>query len=64
MPSYIRAPVPGGSYFFTVALLERRRRLLTEHIDGLREAFIYPTILSWLKSLYTLNARRWWISQS
>jgi putative transposase len=39
MPHYIRAYVPGGSYFFTVALLERRRRLLTEHIDALRAAF-------------------------
>jgi putative transposase len=42
MPNYIRAYIPGGSYFFTVALLERRRCLLTEHIDALREAFIYP----------------------
>jgi len=39
MPNYIRAYVPGGSYFFTVALLERRRCLLTENIDTLREAF-------------------------
>jgi len=39
MPNYIRAYVPGGSYFFTVALLERRRHLLTENIDALREAF-------------------------
>ncbi|MGQ0593818.1 MAG: REP-associated tyrosine transposase [Gammaproteobacteria bacterium] len=38
MPHYIRSHVPGGSYFFTVALLERRRRLLTENIDALREA--------------------------
>jgi putative transposase len=39
MPNYLRAYVPGGSYFFTVALLERHRRLLTERIDVLREAF-------------------------
>ena len=39
MPRYIRAIVPGGSFFFTVALLERRRRLLTEHVDELRTAF-------------------------
>lgn len=39
MPNYIRAYIPGGSYFFTVALLERRRCLLTENIDALREAF-------------------------
>jgi putative transposase len=39
MPHYIRAYIPGACYFFTVALLERRRHLLTEHIDALREAF-------------------------
>jgi putative transposase len=39
MPRYIRAHVPGGTFFFTVALLERRQRLLTEHIDDLRNAF-------------------------
>jgi putative transposase len=39
MPRYIRAFVPGGTFFFTVALLERRRRLLTEHIGDLRVAF-------------------------
>jgi putative transposase len=39
MPHYLRAHVPGGSYFFTVALLERRRRLLTAHINALRAAF-------------------------
>jgi len=32
MPQYIRAFVPGGTFFFTVTLLERRRQLLTEHI--------------------------------
>jgi putative transposase len=39
MPQYIRAIVPGGTFFFTVTLLERRRNLLTEHIDNLRAAF-------------------------
>ena len=39
MPNYIRAFVPGGTFFFTVALLDRRRSLLTEHIDELRQAF-------------------------
>jgi putative transposase len=39
MPQYIRAFVPGGTFFFTVTLLERRGRLLTENIDHLREAF-------------------------
>ena len=39
MPRYIRAFIPGGAFFFTLALLERRRRLLTEHIGELRAAF-------------------------
>lgn len=39
MPDYRRAWVPGGTYFFTVNLLERRRRLLVEHIDALRASF-------------------------
>ncbi|MDE2223768.1 MAG: transposase [Xanthomonadaceae bacterium] len=39
MPRYIRAHIPGGTYFFTVVLLERRQRLLTDHIDALRKAF-------------------------
>ncbi len=39
MPQYIRAFVPGGTFFFTVTLLERRRKLLTEHIDALRAVF-------------------------
>jgi putative transposase len=39
MPNYIRAFVPGGTFFFTVALLERKRSLLTEHVDDLRWVF-------------------------
>ena len=39
MPQYIRAFVPGGTFFFTATLLERRRKLLTENIDNLREVF-------------------------
>jgi putative transposase len=39
MPQYIRALVPGGTFFFTVNLLERRRQLLTENIDHLRAVF-------------------------
>jgi putative transposase len=38
MPDYRRNRVPGGTYFFTVNLLERRNRLLVEHIDALRDA--------------------------
>lgn len=40
MSNYRRAWVPGGTYFFTVNLLERRRRLLVEHVDVLRGAFV------------------------
>jgi putative transposase len=39
MPTYRRAYVRGGIYFFTVTLLERRQRLLVDHIDDLRAAF-------------------------
>lgn len=39
MPRYIRAFVPGGTFFFTVATLERRRGLLIKHVDLLRRAF-------------------------
>ena len=38
MPDYRRLRVPGGTYFFTVNLLDRRSNLLTLHIDALREA--------------------------
>lgn len=39
MSNYRRAWVPGGTYFFTVNLLERRRRLLADHVDALQAAF-------------------------
>jgi putative transposase len=39
VPNYRRARVPGGTYFFTVNLLERDRRLLVDHVDVLRIAF-------------------------
>ncbi len=39
MSNYRRVRVPGGTYFFTVNLLERRRRLLVDNIDLLRVAF-------------------------
>ena len=38
MPDYRRNRVPGGTYFFTVNLLERKYGLLVEYIDCLREA--------------------------
>ena len=39
MPQYVRAFVPGGTYFFTVTVFDRSRPLLTAHIDDLREVF-------------------------
>ncbi len=38
MPNYRRNRIPGGTYFFTVNLLERKSHLLVEHIDELRMA--------------------------
>ncbi len=38
MPNYRRVFIPGGTWFFTVNLLERRRRLLTDNIGGLKLA--------------------------
>ena len=38
MPNYRRAFVPGGCWFFTVNLLERRETMLVDHIVYLREA--------------------------
>jgi|HubBroStandDraft_6_1064221.scaffolds.fasta_scaffold1387114_1 putative transposase len=37
MPDYRRNRAPGGTYFFTVNLLDRRSELLVQRIDGLRE---------------------------
>lgn len=39
MLNYRRVRVPGGTYFFTVNLQERRRQLLVDHIGELRAAF-------------------------
>jgi putative transposase len=40
MTGYRRNFIAGGSFFFTVNLADRRLRLLTEHIDELRSAWI------------------------
>lgn len=40
MSNYRRAAVPGATYFFTVALADRRSRVLVEHADHLRAAFV------------------------
>jgi putative transposase len=39
MTDYRRNFIAGGTSFFTVNLVERRLRLLTDHIDELRIAF-------------------------
>ena len=39
MVQYRRNRVPGGTYFFTLTLLNRRAITLVEHIDTLRVAF-------------------------
>ncbi len=39
MPSYRRNFLPGGSFFFTVNLAERRSRLLIDNIELLRAVF-------------------------
>ena len=41
MPDTARYRVPGGTYFFTINLLERRADLLVRHIEPLREAVKY-----------------------
>jgi hypothetical protein len=38
MSNYRRAFIPGGCFFFTVNLLERRQALLVDEIAGLRQA--------------------------
>jgi putative transposase len=38
MPDYRRNRVPGGTFFFTVNLLDRRSDLLVTRIDALRQA--------------------------
>jgi putative transposase len=38
MPNYRRAFVPGGRWFFTANLLDRRSTLLTDEIEALRAA--------------------------
>jgi REP element-mobilizing transposase RayT len=39
MTAYRRFRVEGGTYFFTVNVADRHRKLLTDHIGALREVF-------------------------
>jgi hypothetical protein len=58
MTGYRRNFIPGGSFFFTVNLVDRRLRLLTENIDELTDrigfAALYPSYNS------NKNAARNW----
>jgi putative transposase len=38
MTNYRRNRVPGGTFFFTVNLYDRRSQSLIQHIDALRQA--------------------------
>ena len=53
MPNYRRAFVPGGCWFFTVNLLDRRSRLLIEEIDVLRAA------VQWSRARYPFTIDAW-----
>ena len=46
MVQYRRNFVPGGTYFFTLTLRDRRQTLLTDHVDELRDA---------MRATHTLN---------
>jgi putative transposase len=52
MPDFRRNRVPGGTYFFTVNLFDRRSDLLIKHIDLLRKAVQVVR----LKSYFEINA--------
>jgi putative transposase len=53
VPDYRRHFVLGGCYFFSVNLLERRRTLLTDHIDLLRDS------VRRVKRLYPFHIDAW-----
>ena len=53
MPNYRRATVAGATYFFTVNLLQRRSRLLIQHIDVLQEA------IEWVRVVHPIHVDAW-----
>lgn len=53
MPNYRRAKVAGATYFFTANLLDRRERLLIEHIDKLHEA------IAWVSEVHPIHVDAW-----
>ena len=52
MPNYRRVWIPGGTYFFTVALADRRSTLLVDRIAELRSAFR----TAWIARPFTIDA--------
>jgi putative transposase len=50
--AYRRNFIPGGLFFFTVNLADRRSRLLSERVDILRQAFRYVRV----RHPFTLDA--------
>ena len=52
MPNYRRVWIPGGTYFFTVALVDRRSTLLVDRIAELRSAFR----TAWIARPFTIDA--------
>ena len=53
MTSYRRITIPGATYFFTVNLLDRRSKLLTERIETLREA------VAWVRKAHPFKIDAW-----
>ncbi|OGT18826.1 MAG: transposase [Gammaproteobacteria bacterium RBG_16_57_12] len=53
MPDYRRQRVPGGTYFFTVNLLERKSDFLVRYIDDLRNA------VKWVRHKHPFHIDAW-----
>ncbi|MCW8307577.1 transposase [Acidiphilium sp. PA] len=53
MPEYRRNHVAGGTYFFTVALADRRSDLLVKEVDALRASVLRA------RALYPFNIDAW-----
>jgi hypothetical protein len=64
MAFYVRAYVFGGSYSFTVALLERCRRLLTENVEGYMKPSVWCAINGRSTSMASSSCPITWNMQS
>ena len=56
MPDYRRNRVPGGTFFFTVNLLDRRSDLLVTQIDILRDAVRPALAAAGFATIYGIRA--------